>query len=95
LTKVYDVKQRPDKSSTAFLKRQDKPLRDLVQVAKKVYHYRKTEKEKEQRRRRKEKRQGRNLQRVRATEGRESREERLQPKKDRKPLEKDQCTYCK
>ena len=98
MTKVYDVKQRPDKSSTAFLeqlmeafhqhtpydssskeckatvtmaftdqasrdirqsiqrlKRQDKPLRDLVQVAKKVYHYRKTEKEKEQRRRRKEK----------------------------------------
>ena len=25
----------------------------------------------------------------------ESREERLQPKRDRKPLEKDQCTYCK
>ena len=42
--------------------RQDKPLRDLVQVAHKVYHNRETEKEKEQRKRKKEKRQGRNLQ---------------------------------
>ena len=30
--------------------RQDKPLRDLVQVAEKVYHNRETEEEKEQRR---------------------------------------------
>ena len=34
---------------------QDKPLRDLVQVAEKVYHYRETEEEKEQRKRKKEK----------------------------------------
>ena len=59
----------------------------------KVYHNRETEEEKEQRK--KEKRQGRNLQRVLATVVRESREERLQPKRDRKPLKKDQCIYCK
>ena len=34
---------------------QDKLLRDLVQVAEKVYHYRETEEEKEQRKRKKEK----------------------------------------
>jgi DNA mismatch repair ATPase MutS len=44
------------------LERQDKSLRDLVQVAEKVYYNRETEEEKEQRK--KEKRQGRNLQRV-------------------------------
>ena len=49
-------------------------MRDLVQVAEKVYHNRETEEEKEQRK--KEKRQGRNPQRVRATVVRESREER-------------------
>ena len=34
--------------------RQDKSLRDLVQVAEKVYHDRETEEEKEQRKRKKE-----------------------------------------
>ena len=43
---------------------QDKSLRDLVQVAEKVYHNRETEEEKEQRKRKKEKQQGRSLQRV-------------------------------
>ena len=33
---------------------QDKPLRDLVQVAEKVYHNRETEEEKEQRKRKEE-----------------------------------------
>ena len=37
------------------LERQDKPLRDLVQVAEKVYHSRETEEEKVQRKRKKEK----------------------------------------
>ena len=37
------------------LERQDKPLRDLVQVAEKVYHSRETEEEKEQRKRKTEK----------------------------------------
>ena len=41
---------------------QDKSLRDLVQVAEKVYHNRETEEEKEQRKRKKEKKQGRTLQ---------------------------------
>ena len=41
--------------------RQDKSLRDLVQVAEKVNHDRETE-EKEQRKRKKEKKQGRTLQ---------------------------------
>ena len=36
-----------------------------------------------------------NLQRILATVFRESREERLQPERDRKPLEKDQCPYFK
>ena len=75
------------------LERQNVSLRDLVQVAEKVYYNRETEEEKEQRK--KEKRQGRNLQRVLATVVRESREERLQPKRDRKCLEKNQCTYRK
>ena len=44
------------------LERQNVSLRDLVQVAEKVYYNRETEEEKEQRK--KEKRQGRNLQRV-------------------------------
>ena len=73
----------------------DKSLRDLVQVAEKVYHNRETEEEKEQRKRKKEKQQGRNLQRFLATVVREIREERIQPKRERKPLEKDQNTYCK
>jgi hypothetical protein len=30
-----------------------------------------------------------------ATVVREKREDRLQTKRDRKPLEKDQCAYCK
>jgi hypothetical protein len=46
------------------LERQGKSLRDLVQVAEKVYHNRETEEEKEQRKRKKEKQQGRSLQRV-------------------------------
>ena len=56
---------------------------------------RKREKEDERQQKEKEKQQERNLQRILATVVRESREERLQPKRDRKPLEKDQCTYCK
>ena len=78
-------------------------MRDLVQVAQKVYRNRETEEEKEQRKRKKEderemkkeKQQGRNLQRILATVVRGSRDKRLLPKRDRKPLEKDQCTYCK
>ena len=78
---------------------QDKLLRDLVQVAEKVYHNRETEEEKEQRKRKEEheceikkgKLQKRNLQRILATVIRESREERLQPKRARKTLEKDKC----
>ena len=37
------------------LERQNKPLRDLVQVAEKVYHYRETEEEREQRKEKKKK----------------------------------------
>jgi hypothetical protein len=40
------------------LERQDKSLRDLVQVAKKVYHNREMEEEKEQRSRKKSDREG-------------------------------------
>jgi hypothetical protein len=36
-------------------------LRDLVQVAEKVYHNKETEEEKEQRKKKKEKQQGRSL----------------------------------
>lgn len=105
MTKVHEVKLRPDEPPTAFLEwimealcqytfydfsskehkstvtmafidqarrdirkkfqrlegRQDKSLRDLVQVAEKVNHDRETE-EKEQRKRKKEKKQGRTLQ---------------------------------
>ena len=94
MTKVHEVKQRPDELPAAFLEyqytpydpsskehkttvtiafidqairdrdirkkhqrleRQGKSLRDLVQVAEKVYHNRETEEEKEQRKRKKEK----------------------------------------
>ena len=51
-------------------------MRDLVQVAKKVYHNREREEEKEQRKRKIENQQGRNLQRVLAIVVRESRKER-------------------
>ena len=43
----------------------------------------------------KEKGQERNLQRILTIVIRESREERLQPKRDRKPLEKNQFACCK
>jgi hypothetical protein len=67
-----------------------------VQVAEIVHHNRETEEEKEQRKRKeederemkKEKQQERNLQRIWATVVRESREERLQPKRDRNPLKR-------
>ena len=98
MTKVHEVKQKPDESPIAFLewimeafcqytpydpgskeykvavtmafidqasrdirkklqrleRLQDKSLRDLVQVAEKVYHNRKTEEDKEQRKRKEE-----------------------------------------
>jgi hypothetical protein len=46
-------------------------------------------------RKKKEKQPERNLQRILATEVRESREEKLQSKRERKLLEKDQQAYCK
>ena len=48
-----------------------------------------------ERERKKSDREGIYRQRVRATVVRESREERLQPKRDSNPLEKDQCSYRK
>lgn len=69
-------------------------MRDLVQIAENVYHNRETEEEKEQRKRKrkeederemekKEKQQERHLQRILAIVVRESREERLQPERQK------------
>lgn len=71
-------------------------MRDLVQIAENVYHNRETEEEKEQRKRKeederemkkkkKEKQQERHLQRILAIVVRESREERLQPERQKTP----------
>ncbi|XP_057349869.1 formin-1-like [Manis pentadactyla] len=82
---------------------QDKTLRDLVQVAEKVYHNRETEEEKEgrklweteERELRKEKRQERNLHKILTTVVRETREPKPGPGGRRQQLDKDQCAYCK
>ena len=50
-----DQASRDIRKNIQRLERQDKPLRDLVQVAEKVYHSRETEEEKVQRKRKKEK----------------------------------------
>lgn len=70
-------------------------MRDLVQIAENVYHNRETGEEKEQRKRKekdereikkkKEKQQERHLQRILAIVVRESREERLQPERQKTP----------
>ena len=73
---------------------QEKLLRDLVQIADKVYHDRETEEEKEQRTRKgdeKRKATGKEFTENIGYRVREHREVRPQPKRDRKPLEKDQC----
>ena len=59
-----DQANRDVRKKCQRLERQNKSLRDLVQVAEKVYHNRETKEEKEQRKRKKEKQQGRSLQRV-------------------------------
>ena len=46
-----DQARRDIRKNIQRLERQDKPLRNLVQVAEKVYHYKETEKEKNQRKR--------------------------------------------
>ena len=78
-------------------------MTDLVQVAEKVYHNRKTEEEKEWRKTKdedereikKEKRQEKKFQRILATVVRKCRKERLQPKRDRKQLDKNHAYTAK
>ena len=79
-------------------------MRELVQVAEKVYHNRESEEEKEERKQKeqeareleREKRQEKNLHSVLATVVRETREpSKKVPGNRREPLAKDQCAYCK
>jgi hypothetical protein len=86
---------------------QDKSLRELVQVAEKVFYNRETEEEKEERRQeeqearelKRDMRQERNLHRILATIVKEAREPQESSKIEhgnrREPLAKDQCAYCK
>ena len=84
---------------------QDKSLRELVQVAEKVFYNRETEEEKEERRQeeqearelKRDMRQERNLHRILATIVKEAREpqesSKIEPGNRREPLAKDQCAY--
>ncbi|XP_008582059.1 PREDICTED: uncharacterized protein LOC103599693 [Galeopterus variegatus] len=72
---------------------QDKSLRELVQVAEKVYHNRESEEAKEIKR---EKRQEKNFHRLLATVVRETREpNNMVPSNKKGPLAKDQCACCR
>lgn len=85
---------------------QEKSLRELVQVAEKVYHNRETEEEKEERKQkeaeerelRREEGQDRNLERILPVVVRENRrgpEPPPQVRGQRAPLEKGQWAFCK
>ena len=79
-------------------------MRELVQVAEKVYHNRESEEEKEERKQKeqeareleREKRQEKNLHSVLATVVRETREpSKIVPDNRSEPLTKNQYAYCK
>ena len=95
-----DIKQKLQKLEGL----QDKSLRDLVQVAEKVYHNREIEEEKEERKQKEQearklktdKRQERNLHKILATVVRETREpSKTVLSNQRELIAKDQWAYCK